>query len=229
MDVLLREPAREVAAAGRRGHGAREREPRMRERERRRRGGGAPPRCQLARARRAPPLLRNASSDSSTAAASARCDESWRAENVGECDSSHGQRVATSGVRPGGPRLRPDRDRHGCLREKLCCRFHDRRPASGFVPAAAGGSSLLARAAGGDAIERRRNGASSATCSAARRRRSRSCFGASGRARTGRVPRGPRRGGRGGHRAGGLPRRDPGDRPLRPPPPVRPMDAPGSW
>ena len=41
---------------------------------------------------------RNASSDWSTAAASARCDESWRAENVGECDSSQGTRGTLAGT-----------------------------------------------------------------------------------------------------------------------------------
>ena len=51
---------------------------------------------------------RNASSDSSTAAASARCDESWRAEKVGECDSSQGTGATLarrSGVRPRGLRV----------------------------------------------------------------------------------------------------------------------------
>ena len=43
---------------------------------------------------------RNASSDASTAAASARCEESWRAENVGECDSSQGTPRNIRGLTP---------------------------------------------------------------------------------------------------------------------------------
>src|SRR5829696_9176379 len=92
---------------------------------------------------------RNASSDSSTAAASARCDESWRAEKVGECDSSQGTRetlAGTSGPRP-AVATRVDR-----VRSSVVAMTGD-RPAA-LVPVAPGEKRLLARAAGSDAAER---------------------------------------------------------------------------
>src|SRR5829696_3427468 len=92
---------------------------------------------------------RNASSDSSTAAASARCDESWRAENAGECDSSQGTRetlAGTSGPRP-AVATRVDR-----VRSSAVAMTGD-RPAA-LVPVAPGEKRLLARAAGSDAAER---------------------------------------------------------------------------
>ena len=219
VDVRLREPAGEVAAAGRRGDHPGERQPRVGERER--------PRARMEHDRH----LVGQAVEQPVHLLAKRLERLEHRRRLRPL-----RRVMASGERgrlrllPGhgaelsqGPLARCAAVSHsvGCVRSSAVAMSGD-SPAA-FVPAAPRAGRARARGAGVAAPR------------AAARPRGAARLGGGARgavqARVAaglprRVSRGARRGRRGGHRPGGVPRRGPVDRPVRPPQAVRPVDAP---